>query len=61
MASSAVETAQSESQDSQESGAVQAALVEEGRQAGTPAFQFDPNAPPEEKAAVAKAVSRSCP
>jgi hypothetical protein len=61
MASSTAETPQSESKESQESkesGVVQAALVEESRQAGAPAFQFDPNAPPEEKAAVAKSVSR---
>jgi Ca2+-dependent lipid-binding protein len=52
MASSTVETTQSESK---ESGA-QAVLVEESREAGAPAFQFDPNAPPEEKAAVAKSA-----
>lgn len=32
-------------------------MVEESKKAGAPAFQFDPNASPEEKAAQARAVS----
>jgi len=32
-------------------------IVEESKKAGAPAFQFDPNASPEEKAAQARAVS----
>jgi hypothetical protein len=32
-------------------------LVEESKKAGVAAFQFDPNASPEEKAAQARAVS----
>lgn len=34
-------------------------LVAESRKAGAPAFKFDPNASPEEKARQAAAVSRS--
>ena len=32
-------------------------MVEESKKAGVPAFTFDPNASPEEKAAQARAVS----
>ena len=32
-------------------------MVEESKRAGVAAFTFDPNAPPEEKAAQARAVS----
>lgn len=38
-------------------------IVDESRKVGVPAYQFDPNATPEDKAEVAKAVSiarRSC-
>jgi hypothetical protein len=34
-------------------------LVVEGKKAGVPAFQFDPDATPEQKAAQARAVSLS--
>lgn len=33
-------------------------ILEESKKAGAPAFQFDPNASPEEKAAQARAVRR---
>jgi hypothetical protein len=43
---------------------IEKALVEESLRAGAVAYQFEPDAPPEEKAAVAKSVSvpasRSC-
>lgn len=32
-------------------------IMDESKKAGAPAFEFDPNASPEEKAAQAKAVS----
>lgn len=35
---------------------VQRVIVEESKKAGVPAFQFDPNATPEQKAAVAAAA-----
>jgi len=35
-------------------------LVEESKKAGAPAFHFDPNATPEEKAAQARAVGSVC-
>jgi len=35
-------------------------LVDESKKAGAAAFQFDPNATPEEKAAQARAVGHSC-
>lgn len=38
---------------------VEKVLVEESKKAGAPAFQFDPNASPEEKAAQARAVSQA--
>ena len=38
----------------------QKVIADESKKAGVPAFRFDPNAPPEEKAAAAKAV-RSLP
>lgn len=56
----AVEVAQQAAQDAKSQvrpETVEKVLVEESKKAGAPAFQFDPNAPPEEKAAAAKAVS----
>ena len=41
------------------SGDAQNVLVDETKKAGGQAFQFDPNASPEEKAAQARAVSQS--
>lgn len=35
---------------------VEEALVKETRESGAPAYQFDPNASPEDKAAAAQAV-----
>jgi hypothetical protein len=35
---------------------VEDALVKESRESGVPAYQFDPNASPEDKAAAAQAV-----
>lgn len=35
---------------------VEKTLVEDSREAGVPAYQFDPNASPEEKAAAAESV-----
>lgn len=56
----AIETAQEASKDPQ-SGlrpeAVEKVLIEETRKAGLPAYQFNPDASPEEKAAAAAAVS----
>lgn len=56
----AVETAERAAQDPQSNVRpenVEKVLIEESRKAGAPAFQFDPDAPPEEKAALAKSVS----
>ncbi|KAJ9289367.1 hypothetical protein DTO021C3_3193 [Paecilomyces variotii] len=53
----AVETAERAAQDPQSNVRpenVEKVLIEESRKAGAPAFQFDPDAPPEEKAALAK-------
>ncbi|OOF90013.1 hypothetical protein ASPCADRAFT_212308 [Aspergillus carbonarius ITEM 5010] len=53
----AIEVAQQAAQDPQSNlhpEAVEKTLVEETRKAGVPAYQFDPNASPEEKAAAAK-------
>ena len=35
-------------------------MTDESKKAGVPAFQFDPNATPEEKAAQARSVSLPC-
>ncbi|KAL2824799.1 hypothetical protein BDW59DRAFT_82737 [Aspergillus cavernicola] len=53
----AIETAQAASQDPQShlnTEIVEQKLVDEGRKAGLPAYQFDPDASPEEKAAAAE-------
>ncbi|KAI9925730.1 hypothetical protein ASPWEDRAFT_173811 [Aspergillus wentii DTO 134E9] len=53
----AIETAHQAAQDPQvdvQPEAVEKALLDETKKAGVPAFQFDPNAPPEEKAAAAQ-------
>lgn len=58
----AIEVAQEAAQDPQSDlnpEAVEKALLEESRKAGAPAYQFDPDATPEEKAAAVKAVSRT--
>lgn len=57
----AIETAQEAAQQpSQEAAqAAEKVLVEETRKAGLPAYQFDPDASPEEKAAAAAAVGVS--
>lgn len=58
----AIETAHQAAQDPQvdvQPEAVEKALLDETKKAGVPAFQFDPNAPPEEKAAAAQSVGRS--
>ncbi|PWY62747.1 membrane bound C2 domain protein vp115 [Aspergillus eucalypticola CBS 122712] len=54
----AIEVAQQASQDPQShlrAEAVEKALVEETRKAGVPAYQFDPDASPDDKAAAARA------
>ncbi|KAL2010877.1 hypothetical protein VTN00DRAFT_3595 [Thermoascus crustaceus] len=54
----AIEVAQEAAQDPQSDlnpEAVEKVLLEESRKAGAPAYQFDPDATPEEKAAVVKA------
>lgn len=58
----AIEVAQQASQDPQsnlQAEAVEKALVEETRKAGVPAYQFDPDASPDDKAAAARAVGSS--
>lgn len=37
---------------------IEKTLVEDSREAGVPAYQFDPNASPEEKAAAAESVRK---
>lgn len=57
----AIETAQIAAQDPQSNlrpEDVEKALLEETKKAGMPAYQFDPHASPEEKAAAAQAVGR---
>jgi hypothetical protein len=54
-----IETAQAAFQDPQshvQPETVEKKLVDETRKAGLPAYQFDPDASPEEKAAEAEAV-----
>lgn len=53
----AIEAAEEAPQDPQAAEAAEKVLVEETRKAGMPAYQFDPNASPEDKAAAAEAVS----
>ena len=53
----AIEAAEEAPQDPNAAEAAEQVLVEETRKAGMPAYQFDPNASPEEKAAAAEAVS----
>ena len=53
----AIEAAEQAPQDPKAAEAAEKVLVEETRKAGMPAYQFDPNASPEEKAAAAEAVS----
>ena len=55
----AIETAQAASQDPQSHirpETVEKKLVDETRKAGFPAYQFDPDASPEDKAAAAESV-----
>ena len=55
----AIETAQNAAQDPQSEVRAEDAeqeLIDETRKAGMPAYQFDPDASPEEKAAEAQAV-----
>ena len=55
----AIETAQNAAQDPQSEVRAEDAeqeLVDETKKAGMPAYQFDPDASPEEKAAEAQAV-----
>lgn len=57
----AIETAQNAAQDPQSNlnpEDVEKVLLEETRKAGMPAYQFDPDASPEEKAAATQAVGR---
>ncbi|KAE8369882.1 C2 domain-containing protein [Aspergillus caelatus] len=51
----AIEAAELAPQDPQAAAAAEKVLVDETRKAGLPAYQFDPNATPEEKAAAAAA------
>ncbi|KAH8431124.1 putative membrane bound C2 domain protein (vp115) [Aspergillus melleus] len=51
----AIEAAEQAPQDPKAAEAAEKVLVEETRKAGMPAYQFDPNASPEEKAAAAEA------
>lgn len=56
----AIETAQEATQQENPDiapEAVEKVLVNETQKAGAPAYQFDPDASPEQKAAAAKAVS----
>lgn len=59
-----IETASELAQDPQShvnSEKIEEKLVEETKESGVPAYQFDPNAAPEEKAAAAESVcSREC-
>ena len=55
----AIETAQNAAQDPQSEVRAEDAeqeLIDETKKAGMPAYQFDPDASPEEKAAEAQAV-----
>lgn len=55
----AIETAQAASQDPQshiQPDTVEKKLVDQNREAGLPAYQFDPDASPEDKAAAAESV-----
>lgn len=57
----AIETAQNAAQDPQSNlnpEDVEKVLLEETKKAGMPAYQFDPHASPEEKAAATQAVGR---
>lgn len=57
-----IETAQAAARDPQSQikpELVEKKLVEESRKAGAAAYQFDPNASPEEKAKAANSVSDS--
>jgi len=57
----AIETAQIAAHDTQSNlrpEDVEKVLLEETRKAGMPAYQFDPDASPEDKAAAAQAVGR---
>lgn len=56
----AIEAAQNSSQDPQSDVTAKDAekvLIEETKKAGMPAYQFDPDASPEEKASQAQSVS----
>lgn len=53
----AIEAAEEAPDDPRAAEAAEKVLVEETQKAGMPAYQFDPDASPEEKAAIAEAVS----